>query len=94
MHHADCGQCCQIGRCHFCGGVGKVVAHFEKPSEMDGVPSQRYEVRLCPTHFSWAASNARAPAMIFDESFLSETPSEPLRKSESFQSAVLAAATR
>lgn len=86
-NHPDCRDCCQIGRCHFCGGSGKVAAHFEK----DG---QRFEVQLCPTHYGWAASNSRAPRLIFDEAFLSEMPNEPIRKSEAFQSAALAVSSR
>ena len=85
--HADCHQCCSVGRCHFCRGVGSVEAAFEK----DGV---RYSIRLCPTHFAWASSNPRAPQILFDDAAWAESPSEPVRKSEAFQSAVLSMATR
>lgn len=87
MHHADCASCCQIGRCHFCRASAPLAAHFEK----DG---QRFEVRLCPTHFSWAASNKYAPSIEFAEAYQAEFTDEPLRKSESFQIAVLAAVSR
>jgi hypothetical protein len=77
-HHADCQQCCQIGRCHFCTDAGKLAAQFEKDGTL-------YHIRLCQKHFAWAASDPRAPEIDFSESGWTEMPSEPLRHSESFQ---------
>lgn len=98
QHHPDCHQCCAIGRCHYCGAAGKIEAEFEKPGTPEGVQSQRFTIRLCPTHYAWAAAGGNSKATFdtpgvaaidFRFAGYAEVPDEPTRRSESFQNVTL-----